>query len=278
MNFVTPVTVLRRALRSAFVAALVLVPASFLAGCPPRARFPELETLTDGQATARVHQAANRRARMVGTVKARLPGVEGVIMNATLDVALEPRSRLSVAVRSFFEQPMQMLVTDGEVVTLFDASQGSPVFRRGPVNAHAVSLLLPIPLWPHEVVEVFLARPPQGATGRVVAVDEQKGTYDVWFEPAGDAPFQLTVRADDDAVLRWRHFRRDGRPLLEVEYGDLRTVGSAVLPFSWSLTLVEGESRESFVFTASDVLFNGPPLPDDAFRLDPPPGVPLLPL
>jgi hypothetical protein len=270
--------------QSALALACLTVAGVLVAGCPPAVPLPDLRTLTDAQATARVHQAAARRERMVGTVKARLPGLEGVVMNATLDVAVEPRARLSVAVRSFFEQPMQMLVTDGTVVTVFDATQGGPIFRRGAVNARAVSLLLPIPLWPHEVVQVFLARPPPGIRGRLVGVDEKQGTYDVWFEPAGEAPFQLTVRAADDAIVRWQHFKRDGRALLDVSYGDLKSValgggrGEAVLPFAWSLTLVDREPKETLLFTATDVIFNGPPLPEDAFRLDPPANVPLLPL
>lgn len=262
--------------------AVVLCIGVALEGCYPAVRFPELALLTDSEATARVQRAAARRQRLVGTLKARLPGLEGVVMNATLDVAAEPPARLSVAVRSFFEQPMQMLVTDGSEVTLFDATQGTPVFRRGPVTADTISRLLPIPLWPHEVVEVFLAHPPAQARGRLVGVDEKNGTYDVWFEPLGDAPFQLTVRARDDAVLRWKHFRKDGRPLLDVVYGDLRTVETdgitAVMPAAWTLTLLDREPPQSLVFAAVDVQQNGPPLPPDAFRLEPPDTMPLLPL
>lgn len=253
-----------------------------LGGCVPRVPFPDLSTLSDAEATARVHRAAAQRERLVGTVKARLPGLEGVVMNATLDVAAEPPARLSVAVRSFFEQPMQMLVTDGAEVTIFDATQGAPVFRRGSVSAGAVSRILPIPLWPHEVVEVLLARPPAQARGRLVGVDEEKGTYDIWFEPLGDAPFQLTVRARDDAILRWQHFRKDGRPLLDVVYGDLRTVETAervaVMPAGWTLTLLDTEPAQTLIFSALDLEQNGPPLPADAFRLEPPANVPLLPL
>ena len=259
----------------AHLAALALV-AVALAGCPPRVPALDLGTLTDAQATARVHQAAARRARMSGTVKAKLPGLQGVVMSADLDVALQPRAMLSVAGRSFFEQPQQILVTDGKTVTVYDATSGAPVYKRGEVDGHSIQKVLPVPLWPHEVVEVFLAHPPDDAKGRLMAVDEKAGTYELWMEPDGDAPFQITVRAADDAIVRWQHFRKDGLPSIDVKYGDLRAVGDAVMPFQWTLTVVD--TKESLVFVATDITFNGPALPDEAFHLDPPANVPLLPL
>ncbi len=247
------------------------------AACPQRPRFPQLQGLTDEQATARVHRAAAQRQRMVGTLKAKLPGLKGVVMSADIDVAVEPPARLSVAVRSFFQQPTQILVTDGDVVTIFDATGGEAVFLRGPVSARALAKVLPIPLWPHEVVQVFLARPPAEARGRLLAVDQDNGTYDLWLEAPGQAPCQLTVRASDDAILRWQHFKRDGSPLLDVVYGELRNVGAAVLPHHWTLTLAQ-PAQTTLLFSATDVVFNGEALPDTAFHLDPPPTAILQPL
>ena len=130
------------------------------AGCPRPAPLPSLDGLTDEVAVRRARAGGERRARLVGTIKARLPGLEGVVASADLDVALQPRAMVSVAVRSFFEQPMQMLVTDGELVTVFDATQGQPVFFRGSADAATLARVLPLPLSPRETVAIFLARPP----------------------------------------------------------------------------------------------------------------------
>lgn len=253
---------------------------AFLASAcpPPRVALPELESMTNAQATARVLNAAARRERMNGVVKAKLPGLQGVVMSATLDVAVEPAAKLSVAVRSFFEQPQQVLVTDGAIVTLYDATSGAPVFMRGPADARAVAKVLPVQLLPDEVVALFLARPFAESRGRLVGVDHDKATYDVWLEAPGHAPCQVTARVSDDAILRWQHFKRDGRPLVDVTYADLRAVGDAIVPFAWTITLVDRTPQQSLSFTASDVTFNGPALPEEAFRLDPPPGVSVLPL
>lgn len=265
--------------------ALVTLAIVFTAtACPPRvSTLPELESLTDAQATSRIVNAAARRERMYGVVKAKLPGLQGVVMSATLDVAVEPAAKLSVAVRSFFEQPQQVLVTDGTIVTLYDATSGEPVFMRGPVSARAVSKVLPVPLLPDEVVALFLARPFEQSRGRLVGVDHEKATYDVWLESPGHAPAQITARVADDAIVRWQHFKRDGRPLLDVTYADFRPVTGAngveaVAPFAWTITLVDRTPAQALLFTASDVTFNGPALPEDAFRLEPPPGVNVLPL
>jgi outer membrane lipoprotein-sorting protein len=262
------------------LSAVLLLGLTAAAGCPPpRVSLPELESLTDAQATSRIVNAAARRERMSGVVKAKLPGLQGVVMSATLDVAVEPAAKLSVAVRSFFEQPQQVLVTDGTVVTLYDSTSGEPVFMRGPVSARAVAKVLPVQLLPDEVVAVFLARP-LGATpkGRLVGVDHEKATYTVWLESFGHAPVQITARVTDDAIVRWQHFTKDGRPVLDVTYADLRAVGDAVVPFGWTITLVDRTPQQALLFTAQDVTFNGPALPDEAFRLEPPPGVSVLPL
>ena len=262
--------------RPLFVCVAIFVVVTTSAGCPPRVPGVDVKTLTDAQAVARIHQAAARRQRMVGTVKAKLPGIEGVIASAELDVALQPPASLSVAVRSFFEQPQQELVTDGDVVTLYDATSGKPVFRRGPADDKAVQRLLGIPLAPAEVVAAFLARPPDDATGHLVGVDEKAGTYTVALDSDVIAPCELVVRASDDAVLTWHQMRGDGTPIIDVGYGDLRAAGDAVVPFRWSLVLTT--TKQAFDFVATDVTFNGPPLPADAFRLEPPGNVPIEPL
>jgi hypothetical protein len=246
--------------------------------CPHPVGFPDLKSLTDDTATARVMNAAQRRERMQGLIKARLPGLQGVVASADLDVAAQPAAKLSIAVRSFFEQPMQMLVTDGATVTIFDATKGTPTFLRGKADARTIEKIITIPLMPNEVVEVLLARPPDGARGRLLGVDEKEGTYELAFESPGHAPFQVMARAKDDAILRWRLFYDDGRPRITVEYGDFRALGDAVVPFAWSIQRLDTEAKEQVHFSAVDVTFNGPALPDDAFRLEPPEGIPIIPL
>ena len=267
----------RHALHVAAAAALAFV-ALFGAACPRGAGLPDLDSLTDEVATKRARAAGARRQRLVGTMKARLPGLQGVVASADLDVALQPPAKLSVAVRSFFEQPMQMFVTDGALVTLFDATQGTPLFFRGSADSATLSRVLPLPLSPREAVAIFLARPPQDGSARLVGVDEEAGTFELWFESPELGPSQLTIRATDDALLRWRALLRDGRALLDVRYGDLRHSDGTTVPFAWSVRRLDVSPEQALEFTATDITWNGPPLPDEAFRLEPPPGTELRPL
>ncbi len=264
--------------RPAALAAAALCAIALAAGCPHGAALPNLEGLTDEVAVARARQSGERRMRLAGTLKARLPGIEGVVASADLDVALQPRAMLSVAVRSFFEQPMQMFVTDGAQVTVYDATQGQPLFFRGSADAASLARVLPLPLSPREAVAIFLARPPVDGGARLVSVDRESGAYELWLEPPDMGPCQVTVRASDDAVLRWRLHRRDGRPLLEVRYGDLRAANGATVPFAWHVRRLDVEPEQALDFVATDVTWNGPPLPAEAFVLEPPAGTELRPL
>lgn len=264
--------------RSQAAARLALLAIALIAGCPHPAPLPNLDGLTDEVAVRRARAGGERRARLVGTIKARLPGLEGVVASADLDVALQPSAMVSVAVRSFFEQPMQMLVTDGEQVTVFDATQGQPMFFRGSADATTLARVLPLPLSPREAVAIFLARPPVDGAARLLGVDREAGTYDLWLEPPDIGPCRLTVRAADDAVVRWQAFKRDGRPLLDVGYRDLRPADGTTVPFAWHVRRLDVTPELTLDFTATDVTWNGPPLPPDAFRLEPPPGTELKPL
>jgi outer membrane lipoprotein-sorting protein len=257
-------------------AALIAITALLTACPPPRVPKIDLSTLTDDVAVARVHKAASHRQRMAGTVHAKLPGVQGVVMSADLDVALEPPAMLSVAVRSFFEQPQQVLVTDGKTVSLYDATSGQPHFKHGPADGKSIEKLLGVPLLPDEVVAVFLAHPDDDAKGHLARVDEKAGTYTVTLQADGKAQADVTVRASDDAVVAWRQYRGDGSALVDVSYGELKPVGDAVMPFQWTLTLVD--NKQAIELKATDVTFNGPRLPPDAFQLTPPGNVPWEPL
>jgi hypothetical protein len=216
----------RRFVNTTIAVGLVVVVAVTLGdgllGCVPAAPLPEVEALSDAQARARLLAGGARRERMDAVIKAALPGLQGVVVNATMDVAAVAPAQLSVSVRSFFEVPQQVLVADGATVTVYDATSGSPRFFQGPANALSLRRVLGLPLSPDDAVALVLGRAPLAPERegwpaprvRVIAVDVRAQTYTVAIERPGRGALHWTSRLADDALVGLSVFTGDGRPLV----------------------------------------------------------------
>lgn len=247
------------------------------------ARLPDptaLTTLSHADARDRLARSAALRSRMTGAVKARLPGLQGVVLNADLDVAAQVPGQLSVAVKSFFEAPAQVFVTDGERVTLYDATSGAPVFYVGTVSQRALEKVLQLPLAPVDAVDLVLGRPPiaKDSRVRVTKVQPEAGLYEVSVESPQRGQTVLVMRAADDVVVEWRAFHPDGRPLLVARCEDLRRAGELTFAHRITIEVMDGEKPRTVVLEAKDVVWNGTVVPPEAFHLDPPPGMQAIPL
>lgn len=262
--------------------SLLLIVVIALTGCP-RAALPEVERLTSPEvARLRLEKEGARRERMSGHVKARMDGIQGLFASADLDVLIERPARLHIAVRSFFEQPMLVLATDGVRLSGFDATrEGGPVFLRDTVDGRTFERLVGLEIWPQDLVALFLGVPPAaGATARQLAIDEKARTYQVGvLEPQGFASV-ITARLEDDAMVRWQRYDKDGQPLFDARYSDLEVRGG--VPFAHTLRLeLPGSNEESpraVRFEAKDIEVNGAPFDPAAFDIQPPPGVTPKPL
>lgn len=267
--------------RGLFLGAAVVV-TLLAAGCP-RAALPEVERLTSPEvARLRLEKEGETRHRMSGHVKARMDGIQGLFASADLDVLIERPAKLHIAVRSFFEQPMLVLATDGVFLTGFDATQdGGPIFLKDAVSGRTFERLVGLEIWPQDLVAVFLGVPPAaGADPRQLAIDEKKGTYQVGLvEPQGLVSV-ITARLSDDAMVRWQRYSRAGDLLFDARYGRFEERGG--IPFAHTLRLELPGSREeaprAVRFEAKDIEVNGEPFDPAAFSIPPPPGVVPRPL
>ena len=272
---------------SRFVVVVLAIVAT--AGCPHRIDGPDVSTLTDAQVKMRLEQSAARRQTLQGVIKARLPGLEGVVVNATVDVAarvVASGADLNVAVRSFFEVPQQVLVSRnvngvGEV-TLYDATSGAPRFYRGPANERTLAKVLGVPVTPDDAVALLLSRPPLDmrpgwppARVRLVAVDEEKGTYSASIERAGRGAVVVVVDAKNDALVSLEMARGDGRQLVSATFGDV--VVDAGVPWAKKVTLTVADTGQQVIFELREATFNAA-IDDDAFVLTPPEGTRIDPL
>ncbi len=289
---------MRGALRALVVSSLVVV----AAGCP-KAPLPEVERLTSPEvARLRLEKEGARRERMSGHVKARMDGLQGLFASADLDVLIERPARLHIAVRSFFQQPMLVLATDGVFLSGFDATgPAGPIFLKDVVDGRTFERLVGVEIWPQDLVALFLGVPPAaGAEARQLAIDEKAGTYQVGLiEPQGFASV-VTARLTDDAMVRWQRYDAEGHALFDAQYSDfeysdfehsdfqrsdlqphdLEVRGG--VPFAHKLRLELPGSREdaprAVRFEAKDIELNGAPFDAAAFRIEPPPGVQPRPL
>ena len=270
---------------SPFTAIIVAALAVGAVACQHAVPLPEASTLTDAGITARLSSSSQRRHRVDAVIKAGLPGPAGAVVSATVDVAAEAPRQLSVSVRSFFEVPTQILVANDDVVTLYDASSGTPRFSRGPANDKSLQRVLGVPLVPDDVVALILGRAPVDAREgwsapriKVLAVDANTGTYTASIERAGRGTLWWTARFSDDALVKLVAFAGDGRRLVEASCSDHRLVGEVAFAHSVRLRLVPASEGGAFadssevILTVRQATFNGPSLPPEAFVLEPPPG------
>lgn len=282
----------RRFVNTTIAVGLVVVVAVTLGdgllGCVPAAPLPEVEALSDAQARARLLAGGARRERMDAVIKAALPGLQGVVVNATMDVAAVAPAQLSVSVRSFFEVPQQVLVADGATVTVYDATSGSPRFFQGPANALSLRRVLGLPLSPDDAVALVLGRAPLAPERegwpaprvRVIAVDVRAQTYTVAIERPGRGALHWTSRLADDALVGLSVFTGDGRPLVSATLSEHVDVDGIAFAHRIVVHLLDavGAEGQDVVLRVVDGHFNGPPLPPEAFTLTPPAGVRVDPL
>lgn len=267
-----------------FCFAAVVACSSVFVGCPHRAPGVDVSTLTNEGVRLRLEKSAQRRQTMQGVMKAGLPGLQGVVVNATVDVAGRAPGDLNVAVRSFFEVPQQVLVarqTDsGGVVTLYDATSGAPRFFRGPSSERTLERVLGFPLAPDDAVALLLARPPidtrpgwPPSRVRLVSVDEERGSYTASIERPGRGAVVVVVDAKDDTLLSATVARGDGRKLVTAVFDNPRTehgdAGDVI--FAGRVTVTVADTGQQVVLALQEGTFNAP-LGDEAFTLEPPEG------
>jgi hypothetical protein len=257
--------------------ALVLGSCSMIS-CPRQTPPPDVKQMTLAQAHGRLRAESERRVRVAGLYKARLGGVAGLVASADLDVIAETPARLHLAVQSFFGQPVQVLATDGERVTLYDArGEGGPRFFAGPATERSAELLLGVPLTVDEVVAAILGRLPPDVTPLAHAQQSGSKRYTVVYAlPRGG---RATVTADGDDVIRSLVVGDDaGAERFALTYDDIEDRAGVPWATSVEVRATVGGKQETLTLSARDITVNGAPLGDEVFSVGLPPGESFEPL
>lgn len=226
------------------------------------------------RARLRLEKEGARRTRLSGQFTARGDGLAGLLSSADLDLLVEMPARAHISVRSFFDQPLWILATDGATVSGFDAtSPTGPRWFHEPVDGATFGHLLGISLWPADLVAVLLGvAPAAGSEALQLALDEQRGTYEVGLREARGTLSIVTARRSDDCLLRWRRYDAAGVLLFDVEYESLAPLGDTTVARELVIRLPQAsdEVPAALRLKGRELELNGAPFPEEAFRLHPP--------
>lgn len=191
-------------------------------------------------------------------------------------IAVKSPDQLRIDTLSPFDQPLSTLVSDGRVLSVYSLEERS--FLQGAATAANLSRLLPLRLEPSELVSMLRGGAPLIRHDEaLVSWDDTVGAYlltlvggpqrqTLHIEPAGLRPIRARLQ-------------RSGRTVYDARFGDyvdtpdLRT-GPAVprrMRFEVPSETLSVELQVREVELGADI-------PDDAFRLEPPRGIPVEPL
>jgi hypothetical protein len=238
-----------------------------------RATKPTLEACVRA-----LRAAAARRQRVEGLLQARLPGLQGAVLNADIDIVAMPAGFVFLSVRGFFGAPTHVLTSNGKDATLYDASGPAPVFRHGAVDDASLQRVLSIDIDPTRVVNVLLANVAQNdrTTHQLLRSDD----VSTWVRVENSKDGSAVVVELDHSTLQPQHcafFGGDGQPQFDVRY----TWGAGSLPdgFRCSAPSTDGASSDerAIEFRWKEVKLNGPLRPPETFELVIPPGMKALP-
>ncbi len=242
--------------------------ALLLTGCPGRHARPD-----DFQADPAVFLSRiEARAAAVKSLTAELSlevwrGDERVRLKQL--VALRRPDKLRVDSLSPFGQPLSTLTSDGETLAIY--AQDEHRFYTGAATPENLARLVPIRVEPDELVALLRGGVPLGAAERgTVGWDAERGLYPL--DLVGPAtrrrihfdPEHLRVRA----VRVWR----GERLRYEARFTDYTGEGDAALPRRMRFESAEDEVRVDV--SVADHRVNVE-LPDEAFQLEAPRGVPV---
>ncbi len=250
-------------MRSLFATCLL-----FLSGCG--ALIPKPTDYSDD--TSRLLQAVERRAQAVQSVSGELKsevwqGSKRV--KAKQLIATDPNGRLRIEVLSPFGSPITTLVSDGTRLMIYAAQEKR--FFIGPSTPENLARLLPIRLSPSELGGVIRGAMPliehtsarvdwNDKTGRyqlLLANDQRRQVVE--FEPKYLRVTSIRTLAGDQLIY-------------QVTFGDYTGTGDGIIPKRVLFEVPADELRVDMTVTSHRL---NPTLPDAAFHLAPPRGIPV---
>lgn len=235
------------------------------APAPPAGPVPSWPTIEAGLAAARAS-----RQSLCGTARVTYFGPKGRLRLRTVVVAKRPAA-FRIEALSPLEQPVQTMVSDGRTLSLLAEQR----IRTGQAVPENVARLMPMPLWPEELVDVLMGGvPSRGAFVGASVTAAKDGGWWVEGAPRGARRWSVHVDADLRRVRGARAYEGDAL-WMEVRFDKFAV-------------LTDGEGITHSLPHRVRVRMPGPdldvrirlldievnvPIDEALFRLTPPPGI-----
>ncbi len=163
--------------------------------CIKHVPFKKIELIDVSSIVERLHAQSAKRERLRGTFHARALGIKRFFGKTDVDIVVQKPSSVYLAVRSFFEQPLQVFTCDGVQCCLWDAHDPQDV-QQSCVDAHNPSNFI-LPIKPESMVSALLGVVPDGNPDSV-EIDEINGVYRLKWRD-----ITIEIRRNDERILRY---------------------------------------------------------------------------
>lgn len=174
-----------------------------------------------------------------------------------------------------FGQTLQMLVSNGETMSLYDLEE--EIYYTGSPSPQNLARLLPFYMTAGDMVRVLLGAPPFDQFGPdtslyTVRWDREEGYYVLGVPLAdGSGQLEMGIRHGDWTLSAAKRFDSAGELVFELRTGSFEEVENSTMPTQLRF-LLEGDTPVDMSIDAESVELNIA-LPDELFVLEAPRGV-----
>jgi outer membrane lipoprotein-sorting protein len=178
---------------------------------------PDVSTLPKPEAAlAELRAGGAERKSLRSEGRVTYFGDQGRVRLKAILLAERP-GRFRIETISPFEQPIDVMACDGSRLWLLSNNR----LREGPATPENIARLLPLPLYPEEVVDVLLGGVPSGDRFTASTIEPAPdGQWYLGLVGAGGERAKLTVDPVRKVVLRTALLELDGSDRVTVDFAD----------------------------------------------------------
>jgi len=241
-------------------------------GCVKRIPFERPPDLDEAGVRRRLEGQCAARKQVVVKLKANSYGIKRLIGSVELQLIAQSPDQLFLEARSFFDQPMLVLTSNGKEVNWLDLRDPSgPRFGTETANSTRVVDIFGVELTPLEVISLALGTPPiYDAQVEDIQFDADKNIYSASFMQKNGRKIRCAFRTVDDTISSCAVYKTNGELVYDLLYEDFRRVGLLQVAHRWILKVRQNNEENRLKLVALDLQFNSDMFPESTFHLEAP--------